>query len=455
MIKGQSITKFAVTAAFALNSHLALADDAISDDLALTRGEQALAVEAPSFATTCKNVRVSLGYFNGVLTSYSQAEIDLVYLEQLYGASNSSGEQIEYEVYYNYTRGFEDFVETFDQRLNEQEPMLKGRFELFYESLEGGGQYSDEILGVISSFQQFKTAFDNYVKDKLITILGELVAKPPMISEYIDHRKQVDTQIDAGNKILFSAHSQGNLFANAAFDYATTKASQGSVKIVHVAPASPTTRGPHTLADLDLVINALRLTGTVPNITDSISGYALRPAGLDGQKDIKGHGLFSIYLNPAISTSQRINGHVTEALNSLKTTEKVAFTITLRWDGAGDLDLHVFEPTNTHVYFDNKKGDADLLDVNSTIADGPERYSASCDLNKLKVGEYKYGFTHKAGAEGRWAILEVLNGDGSFIQRSRTRIVSNLFHPEGQVVPRVLQPLRVRRNSTTGEFEFY
>jgi hypothetical protein len=210
-----------VIGAMLLQPQLALSQKYSGERQGLNERNQILSSSATNFTSACVNSGFSFGYFNGVLTTYDAAQINKRYLERAYGTTASNVETIKYEVYYNYTKGFEDFVEVFDQRLNEQEEVLRGRFELFFEALEGGGSYLDQILGVISSLQQFKTAFDDYVKTKLVTILGELVARPPAITEYAEHKTRIDTQVLEGKKILLFAHSQGNLFANVAFDYAS------------------------------------------------------------------------------------------------------------------------------------------------------------------------------------------------------------------------------------------
>ena len=77
------------------------------------------------------------------------------------------------------------------------------------------------------------------------------------------HRDQIDLWASQQKKMLFFAHSQGNLFVNRAYAHAASKTEGVGVKIVHVAPASPTLSGAHTLADKDMVINGLRLIGSV------------------------------------------------------------------------------------------------------------------------------------------------------------------------------------------------
>ncbi|MSQ57540.1 MAG: hypothetical protein EXR35_08545 [Limnohabitans sp.] len=52
-------------------------------------------------------------------------------INEVYGNQTSAGEEIKYDILYNRSNGFEDYVETFAQRLKEQDALLDGRFELF------------------------------------------------------------------------------------------------------------------------------------------------------------------------------------------------------------------------------------------------------------------------------------------------------------------------------------
>src|SRR5690606_14534400 len=173
-----------------------------------------------------------------------------------------------------------------------------------------------------------------------INNLTKFLANPPTTVNHIEHRSRIDNWILEGKKIVFVAHSQGNLFANAAYNHALTKTTSDSVKVVHIAPASPTLNGPHTLVDLDLVINGLRAVGSVASTTDAIPGYLLRPVGVNGQKDILGHGLLEIYINQNLEISSRIQRQINNALAEMVTPPAQAssgfFTATLTWNGPGD-----------------------------------------------------------------------------------------------------------------------
>lgn len=371
---------------------------------------------AQAIPNLCSTSGVTFGFFNGVNTTSREAEVARNYLELSYGSSTSSGELIQYEVFYNTTNGLVDFVETFDQRLLEQNGLLAGRFELFFESLNGGGTFWNQITSTVASANGILDGIFDLFKARTISNLALLVSKfttaPPTSLNYQEHRVRIDNSALSGKKMLFYAHSQGNLFANVAYDYALTKVSASNVKLIHVAPASPNTgRGSHTLADLDLVINGLRVTGTVASITDSIFGILLRLVGLNGKKDALGHGLLEIYINLQNTTAARIKSHVQVALSTLVAPPARAadgiFTATLTWDGTGDVDLHTFEPGGAHVYYAASRGAAGFLDVDNVVANGPEHYYASCSASSLQTGTYKIAVANYSRATGRTAVVQI------------------------------------------------
>ncbi len=96
---------------------------------------------------------------------------------------------------------------------------------------------------------------------------------------------------------MLVAHSQGNLFMNHAYDHILPTVTKDRVAAAHIAPASPTLRGDYILADIDLVINAIRIQGVTsvpdnnlgsPCVQSDVSGHTLIGTYLDGTRDGRG-----------------------------------------------------------------------------------------------------------------------------------------------------------------------
>ncbi|WP_023602974.1 hypothetical protein [Aliivibrio logei] len=368
----------------------------------------------------CEVQGIVFGFFNGVLTTEIQAKDALNKLKKIHGNKNEDGEPIKYELVYNYSNGFEDFVETFEQRLREQEGLLAERYELFFESLHGGGDWWNIIIAAVPSAIELRDELTDFAQAAAVEILTKFMENPPTLENYSEQQTRIDTWITEGKKLLFVAHSQGNLFVNVAYDYALTQNTrEEAVKVVHIAPASPTLRGEYVLADLDLVINGLRIVGTVPDITELIPSYLFRPAGLNGEKDFLGHGLLEIYMNPNLQISTTVKDYIDDGLNSLEPPSVEAstglFTATLIWSGLGDVDLSILEPLPLGpwdlVNFEYPIGESGYLDTNNTTGYGPERYLVSCDPNIIQTGLYVVYFSNYKHTEGETATVQISSWD--------------------------------------------
>ena len=423
--------------------------------LPVTRSANRAVLSATTAASSLCASGYSVGFFNGVLTTTGDASRAVKEMERAYGTVAPNGEPVKYEPFYNKTYSALDFIETFAQRLEQHDAAVKDRFELFWEAIKGGGPISTRIISVLSSYSDLLTAYQQYLESKIPGVISQIINVSPTASDYAEHRTRLDQQILEGRKIILYAHSQGNLFANVAYDYATSKAEPNTVAAVHVAPASPTVRGNHTLAQLDLVINGLRAVGQVPSVTTDIPGYLLRPAGLNGKTDALGHGLLEIYMNPNLTPAQRIRGHMTDAFNSLQTPTQVAqsgfFTVTLTWNGTGDVDLHTFEPGGSHVYYAAPTGQVGQLDVDNTSANGPEHYFASCDPNIIQTGNYRIALNNYSGADGRTALVQVSSRDGVIASRSQVQGASQ--GSAGDANPPTLLTVIVSKDPTTGQYK--
>jgi len=155
----------------------------------------------------------------GVLTSWREAGDSLDELKKLHGTTSPNGDPIEYELFYNETKWIGDFIEVFAQRLKEHNKNLNDRFERFWDLSRGKwwerfvnkGLLAKDLALVLQKRQLHFT----------INSLNLLINNT--LSDYTKHNNRIDNHIMEGNKLLFVAHSQGNLFVNHAHTYAQSK----------------------------------------------------------------------------------------------------------------------------------------------------------------------------------------------------------------------------------------
>lgn len=387
----------------------------------------------------CTSGGIVFGLFNGVLNTESQAKESLLIFEKKYGSTSPEGDPIRYEVFYNQTEGFADFVEVFDQRLNEHGGELAGRFELFFSALQGGGPWWDTISKAAPALSNILDSFVAWLDTIIPATLTKMMGSPSLLTTQAEHRARLDNGAVEGRKMLLVAHSQGNLFLNSALAYASTHIPDTSIQGIHIAPASLVGKRPHILADKDVVINALRLVGTVPDITDNIPPILERTPGLNRLKDAKGHGLLEIYLHPGHQTASKIHGYIMSAFSTLHAAPVQVpsgfFTATLTWDGPGIVDLHVMEPSGTHVYFENVRGQSGRMAFSNRTGYTQNKYIANCDTNQLAEGKYSFSLANYGDAQGSMATLQIAsNAEGVLGTRTVTMGPATLSTPNIKVL---------------------
>lgn len=292
-----------------------------------------------TFFPDCSTKRI--GFFNGVSNTEKSANDSLNRLKKEFGETYKN-RPLEYELFYNQTacrQGLlgwvpciEDVAEVFAQRNSELGGVLGNRWEFFWEMLAGRqNQLDSHTAGLLAGLRnQFGNALvqllDSIEANVLNQLMGSftkllnLMNSPPTAADTAAHVAKIVKFINQGQEtsgMVLVAHSQGNLFVNAAYQGFITSPEVSvfnykKVKVVHVAPASPTlTDSYYILADIDFVINGLRLTGLngVPpaNITLLLSS-----------DDKTGHSFEGTYMDKARGAYAEVINLITIQLGKLK-----------------------------------------------------------------------------------------------------------------------------------------
>ncbi len=201
-----------------------------------------------------------------------------------------------------------DIIEVFEQRIAEADDIigaegsLKVRWELLWGAVWNRGNDNNTFWGYLTNIWGELTATLRQIGQDLLTnsikVLSDLTNRSPTIEDYQEHQKIIDGWAKYGDSILFIAHSQGNLFANVAYDHAATQLDKRLLDVIHIAPPTYKLNGPHFLADKDHVISGLLdAVGNVVQDTHIIPEYEVRNA------DILGHSFVDIYMNKKLYSS--------------------------------------------------------------------------------------------------------------------------------------------------------
>jgi len=236
-------------------------------------------------------------YINGLSTDPIGAQDGLDALSALYGTQYNN-EPVSYTLFYAPTDGLtQDVVNAFAQRVASS-PGLTDRWELIWDTLDGGG-------GSISDLAIAENAsLNGLVSDLRTTFLNDVSIKVKSLNANNEFQPALDQFTSAltmyytqQKKTLVVAHSQGNVYLNAAYDTVKPQLKTDSLRTVHVATPTATVRDPqggYVTSTTDLVIQALALTlGNVEpaNTEGPILAALSSDSGF-------GHGFVDIYMNP-------------------------------------------------------------------------------------------------------------------------------------------------------------
>jgi hypothetical protein len=237
-----------------------------------------------------------IGYINGLSTDPIGAQDGVDALSAIYGAQYNN-QPVSYTLFYTPTDGLmQDVINAFAQRVASS-PGLTDRWELIWDTLDGGGGISDlaiaenpSLSGLVSDL---KTTFLNDVSSNVKNVNANKEFQPA-VDQFASALTTYYTQ---QKKTLVVAHSQGNVYLNAAYDAVKPQQKTDSLRTVAVATPTSTVRdsqGRYVTSTTDLVIQAVALTlgnvepanteGPILAALSSDTGY--------------GHKFVDIYMNP-------------------------------------------------------------------------------------------------------------------------------------------------------------
>ena len=317
-----------------------------------------------AIANSCKIEGYTIGFFNGVATTETQAKLGLKKIKSTLDISQYKGESVEYQLFYNdsYIEGsglnvLADFAETFAQRTYELEQKQFDRWEAFWD-IVNDKQNSSIIKKISAAFSWF----EGFVRDSVsltrnalirefLEALTLLVDSPDTSQTRMQHHLINDSHTWKGKKLIYIAHSQGNLWVNESYKHVTSQRGYGAdnIRVIHIAPASPTLSpdSGYILSSSDMVINGLHFTGrgSVPPPNTMIA---------PSKSDLLGHGLIEIYLTEPKSI-KKIQASVDKAFASITKPDMQDFLFKIEFNHS----------TNFNALFENP-----VYDIVDAAGDG-------------------------------------------------------------------------------------
>jgi uncharacterized protein YfaP (DUF2135 family) len=165
------------------------------------------------------------------------------------------------------------------------------------------------------------------------------------------------------------------------------------------------------------------------------------------------HRFINTYMAEGTNSNARVMVDIAQALGSLVTPAQVVesgvINVALTWGSAPDVDLHVYEPNGTHVYWYNLDGISGKLDTDDTSRWGPEHYRVlTCD--RIEEGYYEIALDYYKGDNPEVAVVQV---DAGLVSRTFTiSMPSDIFGT--QISPISVATIFAHKNPDNG-YDFF
>jgi hypothetical protein len=390
----------------------------------------AQAQSAPSPVCAADRVIFSI---NGVLTDAGGAQENSDLLEEQYLAAYPADRTTtRFKVLHNpsakYVAGGTGAVLDFMEVLSQQTGLAYSRLIRMLAGLEPIAEPYNTIIG-----QALSNAAVTLYNPDAATLRNMLL--------------RVNADINQGSKVLLVAHSQGNLWANSVIALVNNAAARAALAQIGVAvPDSRLEKSPvsHVTLTEDWVIRPIPFA-LGANVSNSYSVPEILSRTL-------GHNFISAYLDSGKPSALRVIQSVKSGFNGLTAVPDPSgqgpFTVTMSWGAQPDVDLHVFEPDGSHVFYQALTGSAGYLDVDDVTSYGPEHYYSDC--SRILTGEYRVGVNYYRGSAPEVATVFIQAGTASF---SKQISLSSARGSSGDASPILAARVVIQRNPATNEIE--
>ena len=341
-------------------------------------------------ASICEPTDKVIYFGNGVITSKSKAMDSSEIIEERLMATLSPSE-----------------LETLQFKTAYNESNLRDLFEATHQDMQTDVSRFWRILGSIEILPDWFADIMNELATSVDKLA--LVSTDSLKDQLADYK----TKIAEGKKVVLVAHSQGNFFGNQAYGLLSNTERQ-SFGIVSVAnpDSSVADDGPYTTLINDTFIWAIIAIKTglgLPSLP--MTPYMVND--LSDFNDITGHFFIDSYMVAGSNSDQKITGDMINVLGSLveprQIVEPGVITVYLSWGSEPDVDLHVYEPNGSHVFWYTPQGFSGFLDKDDVNSWGPEHYTVdTCDT--LEKGTYRVALDYYEGNGPETAIVQVEAG---------------------------------------------
>jgi hypothetical protein len=308
---------------------------------------------------------------NGIMNTLPMAAASKEKLAKELG-HDYAGQNIAYDLAYNYTDSFFlDLIQSIDQ---------------------SAGQYRSDILQWLHGTGLVPDWYSELLR-RLLFIEYQINA--PELTTHIQKYREAILQ---GNKVLVVSHSQGNFYANQAKQILSS--TQPSVPLDSFgifAVATPATNvggasGPYLTNHRDVINNIpgnLEANWTLRKTNDGLAA--------DDLGGLAAHSFTETYLSSDFDIRPELIAGIKQQLAALQDPPQVVgsgpISATMTWNlDRNDVDLHIYEPDGSHIFYRNLYGTSGNLDYDNVDGFGPEHYFTDC--NQLQVGEYIFGVNY-------------------------------------------------------------